>query len=330
MKKLFNFNMFIYFIIIILMLSTLNINAKTINKDEYLIDYLLKESSFYDQLDQYQENYTFDENQSYSKFNIYYKNESDYRWCAQSFKPSLPVLTKVNLLLYKCDIDCVLILSIRKDLNGNDLVVMSKGSNEIPDIENTKWIAFDFPDINVLVDETYYIYLKCYCGCLDSQEDNIRCYSWVNGIDTDYLNGESWVIYSSISNDMMNYPFIDFCFETYGCSNRPPYVPKIEGIILGNIGNYYEYTFQSSDPDNDDIYYCVVGGQLSSEVCMGPYNSGDIAKATFAWQISGTYSVKVKARDINGAESEWGSLEVKMPLYYSQNFLLRFRSLFYS
>ena len=94
------------------MLCSTIVSAKPINKELHKIDNLIKEVTYYDQLDQYQENYTFDENQSYSRFNIYYKNESDYRWCAQSFKPSLPVLTRVNLFLYKNCIDCVLILSL--------------------------------------------------------------------------------------------------------------------------------------------------------------------------------------------------------------------------
>jgi hypothetical protein len=322
MEKLSKYYILIFFIIIFLMLSIGIINAKTINRDNRIFDYSRYTLSFYDQLDQFQINYTFDDNQSYSKFNIYYQNEDNFQWCAQSFKPNLPVLTKVKLLVYKSDIDCVLILSIKKELNGNDLVVMSKGSNEIPNIDNIGWITFDFPDINVLVNETYYIFVKCYCGYEDSND--ISCYSWVNGIETDYYYGESWTIESSNSIDLIRYPSIDFCFETYGCSNRPPYIPKIEGTVLGNIGNYYEYTFQTSDPDNDYIYYCVVGGQLSSEICMGPYKSGEMAKATFSWQRFGTYSVRVKARDINGAESDWGLLEVKMPINYSPNFLLKY------
>ncbi len=175
-----------------------------------------------------------------------------------------------------------------------------------------------------MVNETYYIIAKCYCGYFDIQQNNISCYLWVFGIETSYTNGGSWIIKKPNINDWEYYQFNDFCFETYGCSNRPPNNPKIEGPITGIIDNYYEYTFKSTDPDNDDIYYCVIGGESNSEICLGPYNSGAEAKATFSWQKRGSYTVSVKARDINGAESEWVTLEVKMPISYFQNFFKKF------
>lgn len=325
--KLFIYYFFLNLILIFMILSIGIINAKYIQDEVDILNYNGKNSNFYDQIDQYQRNYSFDENYSYEKFNIFYKNVDNYQWCAQSFKPNLPVLTKINLLVYKINISCVFIISIRDDLNGNDLVVMSKGSDEISNIENVKWITFDFPDINVLVNKTYYIIAKCYCGCVDYQQDNISYYSWIYGIETQYFTGESWIIKSSNSSEWDNYLIYDFCFETYGCSNRPPNAPKIDGPITGNIDNYYEYIFKTSDPDNDDIYYCVVWGESDSEICMGPFKSGVEAKATFSWHKSGSYSVMVKARDINGAESDWASLEVKMPFSYSYLFLNKYNFL---
>ena len=323
MKK---FKSFIYFfflnsILILMILSIGIINAQFIQDEVDILNYNGKNSSFYDQIDQYQKNYFLDENHSYDNFDIYYKNDDMLQWCAQSFKPSFPILTKVSLLVYKTNINCVFILSIKDDLNGNDLVVMSKGSDEISNIENVEWITFDFPDINVLVNKTYYIVSRCYCGYVYNMQNNISCYSWIYGTKTQYDAGESWIIKSLKINDWNDYPFNDFCFETYGCSNRPPYLPIIEGPINGIIGNYYEYTFQTTDPDNDDIFYCIVGGDSSSEICMGPYKSGEKAKATFSWQKIGRYSISVKARDIHGDESDWGFLEVKMPIFYSKNIL---------
>ena len=74
----------------------------------------------------------------------------------------------------------------------------------------------------------------------------------------------------------------------------------------------------------DKIYYCVEEGNSESEVCMGPFKSGEQAKATLSWQKIGTYNIRVKARDIKGAESEWTTLEVKMPIANHHN------NLFYS
>jgi hypothetical protein len=314
--------LFLINLILILALINLNsINAQInfkVDNNFSIINYKLNN---YDQLDQYQNNYSIDVNNSYSDYKIFYKNSDNYQWCAQSFKPTLPVLTKVNLLIYKLNISCVLILSIRNNLSGNDLVVMSKGSNEIFEKNNLNWITFDFPDINVITNNTYYIIVKCYSGLFEF-EQNSSFYSWIYGTETKYNNGELWLLNNLNSVNWENILVKDFCFETYGCSNRPPENPTIQGPINGEVGEYYEYTFLTIDPDEDNIYYCVEGGDSESEVCMGPFKSGEQAKAILSWQKIGTHNVRVKARDIKGAESGWTILEVKMPIVNHHNNLI--------
>jgi hypothetical protein len=304
---------FINFLLALIIINSNSSDALINKKNDIIFPFINNELNLYDQLDQYQINYTFNSNSSYSNHKIYYQSLNNYQWCAQSFKPTMPVLTKVKLLIYKSNISCVLILSIKDNLSGNDLVVMSKGSNEIFEKENLNWITFDFPDINVIADNTYFIVVKCYSNNCDN-EQNLNFYSWIYGTETSYLNGESWLINNLNSNNWENFSTNDFCFETYGCSNRPPFNPKIEGPTNGKIGEYHEYIFQTTDPDNDNIYYCVEGGSTNSEICIGPFKSGEKAKATLSWQRIGTYDVRVKARDIKGAESDWVSLEVKMPI----------------
>ena len=51
----------------------------------------------------------------------------------------------------------------------------------------------------------------------------------------------------------------------------------------------------------------------------GPYNSGDTVSLSHIWEAEGTYQVKVKAKDEQGAESVWSDpLAVSMPK--SKNF----------
>ncbi|MCD6108537.1 MAG: hypothetical protein J7J89_03585, partial [Thermoplasmata archaeon] len=48
---------------------------------------------------------------------------------------------------------------------------------------------------------------------------------------------------------------------------------------------------------------------------LGPYNSGETVEASHSWSEKGEYSIKVKAKDINGLESEWSDpLVISMPL----------------
>jgi hypothetical protein len=95
--------------------------------------------------------------------------------------------------------------------------------------------------------------------------------------------------------------------------NNPPSKPTLTGETSGNIDTEYEYSFTSIDPDGDSIYYCIQWGDESSEICIGPYPSGIEQSATHSWDEDGTYTVKVKARDANDAESDWATLQVRMP-----------------
>ena len=55
---------------------------------------------------------------------MYYYSEEDFSWLAQSFIPTMPTLTRVNLPVWQgfSNMTCDLIVSIREDINGSDLV----------------------------------------------------------------------------------------------------------------------------------------------------------------------------------------------------------------
>jgi hypothetical protein len=96
-------------------------------------------------------------------------------------------------------------------------------------------------------------------------------------------------------------------------ANSPPEIPTIEGPSSGSAGTSYTYKFCSSDPDGDEIYYCVDWDDGTGELCYGPFPSETCIEESHAWTSDGTYSVKVKARDSNQAESDWATLTVTMP-----------------
>ena len=101
--------------------------------------------------------------------------------------------------------------------------------------------------------------------------------------------------------------------------NNPPNKPEINGPSSGKAGTEYEYGFTSNDPESDDVYYCIQWGDDSGEICLGPFPSGIEQNAQHTWIGEGSYTVKIKARDINDAESNWVILEVSMPKYKSIN-----------
>jgi thiol-disulfide isomerase/thioredoxin len=92
--------------------------------------------------------------------------------------------------------------------------------------------------------------------------------------------------------------------------NNPPTTPTIDGPTSGTPGTAYTYTFSSTDPEGDDVYYCVNWSDGTGEVCIGPFPSGEEVTATHTWLEQGTYVITVKAHDIYDAESDPGTLEV--------------------
>ena len=93
----------------------------------------------------------------------------------------------------------------------------------------------------------------------------------------------------------------------------PPSPPSIQGITEGNIGESYDYTLLSSDPENDDIYYFVDWGDDSITDWDGPHDAGASISLSHTWDTQGTYLIRAKAKDELGAESQWATLSVTMP-----------------
>ncbi len=96
--------------------------------------------------------------------------------------------------------------------------------------------------------------------------------------------------------------------------DRPPNIPTITGPAKGKPGVSYLYTFTTTDPDGDLVYYYIDWGDGQVSEWVGPYQSGATATVTHQWAEEGTYTIQAKAKDVFDVESDWGSLEVTMPL----------------
>ncbi|MFE3845955.1 PKD domain-containing protein [Thermoplasmatota archaeon] len=225
---------------------------------------------------------------------------------AQSFTPTLPVLTKVILGLkstgnpefYYYYVD------IKSSYMGSALTSSYIDRNEL--VIGTGFYEFDFPDINVIIGRKYYIILR---GVSDSG-DLSKVYWWY-GYPDPYARGDAW--YESISG--WNYlqegtVRCDFVFQTYGSvENNPPYVPsQPSGSTSGFVNESYFFSTSSIDPDGDDIQY---GWDWDGDNIVDEYSnlmgSGNIDSRSHSWPYAGTYNIKVKAKDELGALSGFSS-----------------------
>jgi hypothetical protein len=112
------------------------------------------------------------------------------------------------------------------------------------------------------------------------------------------------------------------CVRGETTDNQAPNKPsRPSGPSSGQTGTEYTYTSITTDPDDDNVYYFLDWGDGTGSGWLGPYNSGEGVSTTHTWTSPGGYEIKVKAKDINGAQSEWSdSLPVSMP--YSHQTLL--------
>ena len=140
----------------------------------------------------------------------------------------------------------------------------------------------------------------------DSKEDNIP------------IIGRSCIRWCYYETNLFGDPAL--CFNESGAAppNNPPEKPnRPSGQTSGSAGETYIYTTTTTDPDGDQVYYQWDWGDGNMSGWYGPFASGTVASASHAWN-KGSYSIKVKAKDIYNAESNWSDpLPISMP--YSFN-----------
>ena len=107
-------------------------------------------------------------------------------------------------------------------------------------------------------------------------------------------------------------------------SDHPPAKPDLSGPGSGNVGTRYNYTMRSTDPDGDAVSYWVDWGDNTNSGWVGSSASGETITVSHTWSKKGTYDIKVKAKDVYGAESDWATLNVKMPTTISFSLLMKF------
>jgi hypothetical protein len=96
--------------------------------------------------------------------------------------------------------------------------------------------------------------------------------------------------------------------------NNPPNIIEIEGPSTGKPGFEYEYTFLTTDPEDDDVSYYIKWGDGNITKWTSFQTSGPPGYIeNHSWDIQGNYVIKAKAKDSYGYESDWSTFKVTMP-----------------
>jgi hypothetical protein len=305
------------------------------------IDYKKPVSPISDELDQYQDVMT--ESAAVPIGNIPIPQNPMSVQVAQSFIPTKDIITRTELFIGKNSTATYpLTVSIRQELTEEDLTVIDIDPAVVP-TEDYDWVEIDFEDIQLSIGETYYIV------CLtENITDNY--YAWgANNISESYPYGCAWFSLDeggnwtnestesniqnseSFSNTITTSGFLgnitwDMCFRTYGRDNNPPDIPTIEGPTTGRAGETLSYIISTIDPDDDQVYYWISWFDDCPGIYWdGPYNSEEAVTKSYTYDEEGTYTIRVKAKDIFDAESDWATLQVTIPRSRVSNINILFR-----
>jgi len=213
---------------------------------------------------------------------------------AQSFKPTYNILTRIKLNTggggWVGNKPHALIFTVRKDLNGNNLVASSTHDFKF------KWFEIDFYDTQVTPEETYYILWGDVGGNAFFPSTDGNHY---------YLRGKG---YTCRDSNSWHGAGRDFCFKTYGRNgtdgNNPPETPEPVSISVdGIIGETCTYSFKSEDIDGDNVKLKIDWGDGNDPTITEEYQSGKTISVQHIWEKPGVYWMTVTTMDEHGSES---------------------------
>jgi YVTN family beta-propeller protein len=95
--------------------------------------------------------------------------------------------------------------------------------------------------------------------------------------------------------------------STCSVLNKAPTVPVISGPSAGVVGVPVTFKATATDPENDSIAFQFDWGDSSIGVWTNLIASGETASVAYTYSDSGTFSVKTKAKDRKGKESDWSA-----------------------
>jgi hypothetical protein len=107
-----------------------------------------------------------------------------------------------------------------------------------------------------------------------------------------------------------------------------PDTPVITGPASGTTGKSTDYVFTTTDHEGDQVFYYIDWGDGQNSGWVGPYASGAAQTVSHTWATKGSYTIKAKAKDTGGHESEYGSLPITMPMTMTPPFMQFLEKLF--
>ena len=168
---------------------------------------------------------------------------------------------------------------------------------------------------------------------IDPNNDDVRYFiDWGDGSDPEWTEfSRQPLVLQHIYNDEGTYTISVLAQDTDQMfsqeeslniqivhKNQAPVKPnKPSGPTYGRINKKYTYTAVTTDPDGDKLQYLFDWGNEEGNSGWIPkehVESGKTVSASYTWENFNSGTLRVKARDEYGAESEWSDgLQYRMP-----------------
>lgn len=141
---------------------------------------------------------------------------------------------------------------------------------------------------------------------------------WRKTIATDWVSSapaidEDGIVYIVSANDLVHSPSEGYLHAFGELEPDAPSTPEINGPPSGRPKREYDYTFTSTSPLGNDVYYWVEWGDGAIKEWDGPHSSGEEVTLSHTWSSEGTYTIKARAKDTDNLWGPWSSFEVSMP-----------------
>ncbi len=124
---------------------------------------------------------------------------------------------------------------------------------------------------------------------------------------TNHYSKEYYI--SSINQNGMRWCFYQtnlFGDPSLNVANRPPEKPEQPyGPTEGVVGFEYSFSTNTTDPDGEQVCYLWEWDDGTPGEWTDPYDSGVTVLAYHSWAEVGNYEIKVRAKDIHNAKSDW-------------------------
>jgi hypothetical protein len=97
--------------------------------------------------------------------------------------------------------------------------------------------------------------------------------------------------------------------------NHPPYPPNIKCLFYGYKYRPSTYSFELTDPEEDDMFLKVIWDDEGETDWLGPYEHGSEIELEHQWQDNGKKTVTAIAKDEHGVESDSSSIDISIVSY---------------